>query len=366
MLRLLVPQEGVYYMLVSHTQLATFRRCPREFAFRYNLGRMPLGTAAALSTGRKVHGAIGAHLRGEDWETEASPMSPGGRVPRALDPIQRAMMIGYVTRWKNEGYTIERTDVPFVYPIGEVTCPEVIKLARLRTEHKRDCVLCGGLGTVPVEVQGEIDAVGFETARPDEKAIFEHKTTSEDITPGSAYWRKVLQVDAQVSTYLRAGETMGYKKVIYDVLRKPALKQKQKETPDQFVARIIEDMAERPEYYFQRATVIRLEGEREDFVKDVLGTTRLMMVGEYPRNVDSCFKWNRPCEFFSVCTGEVDINDDARFQTRERKPQPQPTKAPSGGRVEEPGSGEAQDSPAAPGTIRSPEGGKKYVFGGDA
>lgn len=343
-------------MLVSHTLLATFRRCPREFSFRYNLGRIPIGTAAALSTGRSIHAAIGGHLRGEWWWFGVN------------DPVQRAMMMGYVTRWKDSPFTIEQTDVPFVYPIGDVTCPEVIRARETRGEHKRDCVLCGGLGTVPVEVQGELDAVGYETARPEEKVILEHKTSSEDITPGSAYWRKVLQVDAQVSTYLRAGATMGYKKVIYDVIRKPALKQKQKETADEFTARIVEDMAERPDYYFQRATVIRLENEREDFIKDTLGTVRLMMVGEYPRNVDSCFKWNRPCEFFSVCTGEVDINDNFRFQTRERKPEPRkdPAQAPSGGSVEESPNGEAKVPTAPPGTLRSPEGGKKYVFGSDA
>lgn len=345
-------------MLVSHTQLATFRRCPREFSFRYPMGKVPVGTAATLSTGRAIHKAIGGHLRKEWWWFGVS------------DPKERAMMAGYVARWRDSPFTIEQTDVPFVYSIGEVTCPGVIRARETRTEHKRDCPMCRGLGTVAVEVQGELDAVGYETARPTEKVILEHKTTSEDITPGSAYWRKVLQVDAQVSTYLRAGATMGYQKVIYDVIRKPELRQKQKETELEFVQRMLTDMAERPEYYFQRATVIRLENEREDFIKDTLGTVRLMMVGEYPRNVDSCFKWNRACDFFSVCTGEVGIDDEARFKVRNPKPaKPAPggeTQASSGGSVAESPNGEAQDSPAAPGTVRSPEGGKKYVFSSDA
>jgi hypothetical protein len=360
-------------MLVSHSQLAVFRRCPREHYFRYGLGRYPLGTSAALATGRSIHAAIGAFLRGEKWEL--------------TDPMQRAMMLGYEARWRDAGWTIERTDVPFVFTIGEEGCPDC------NFDTWRDCATCHGTGFIPIEMNGEIDAVGYETTRPEERAIFEHKTTSEDITPGSAYWRKVLMVDAQVSTYLRAGQMMGYQKVVYDVLRKPALRQKQKESPEAFCGRIVADIAERPEYYYQRAVVVRLENEREDFVKDVLGTVRLMMVGEYPRNVDSCFKWNRPCDFFSVCSGEVGIDDEARFQTRERKPKPEPEARfdsvseeaakhwPRGAstgyggispitgresRVDVPPSQEGQDSPAPSDTVRSPQGGEKYIFGSDA
>ena len=288
-------------MLVSHSQLATFRRCPREWHYRYQIGREPLAVSKALETGKSIHAALGAYHRGEEWEL--------------ADPVQRAMLLGYIARWRESGYTIERTDVPFVFELED-----------------------------GVEVNGEIDALAHD--QNGAKLIMEHKTTSEDISPGSPYWRRVLMVDAQVSTYIRAARSLGYSHVVYDVLRKPALRQTHKENPEQFHARVLEDIGKRPEYYYQRAIVVRLENERDDYVRDVMGTVRLMQVGATPRNVDSCFKFGSECAFFSVCTGEVSIDDSARFRSRN--------------------SPRNQGSPAADGGVRGAGGGEIDAGGVDA
>lgn len=55
--------------------------------------------------------------------------------------------------------------------------------------------------------------------------VVEHKTTAQDIGPGSPYWRR-LTIDGQVSNYLRGARGFGVhtRTVLYDVVRKVALR----------------------------------------------------------------------------------------------------------------------------------------------
>ena len=63
--------------------------------------------------------------------------------------------------------------------------------------------------------------------------LVEHKSATEDITPGALYFRK-LNLDRQVSKYFVGGEALGYSitECMYDVVRKLALEPK-KATPEE-------------------------------------------------------------------------------------------------------------------------------------
>lgn len=267
-------------LIASHSQLATFRRCPREHHHRYVDRIEAVGTAEPLVAGKRIHGALGAFHRGETsepWE--------------ALDkPLERALMRGYVARWAGSSLAVAQTDVTFTISIGGI------------------------------RMVGELDAIGnYEGAR----MIVEHKTSSEDITPGSAYWRRVTTSDAQVSTYLYASAQLGLgaERILYDVLRKSALRGKKGETDAELEERAADDMAARPEHYFQRAEITRLADEHAAFERDIAGTVRLLQATvddaqPAPRNPDSCHKFGRECDFYSVCFSGGSINDDSRFRAR--------------------------------------------------
>jgi hypothetical protein len=49
--------------------------------------------------------------------------------------------------------------------------------------------------------------------------------------------------------------------VLYDVTRKPTIRLRQNETPEAYGQRLLADVGERPDYYFQRREVPRLEDE---------------------------------------------------------------------------------------------------------
>jgi PD-(D/E)XK nuclease superfamily len=297
--------------IVSHTELACFRRCPMEWRYRYVLRREPKGPKSqALTKGSAVHKVIGAYHRGENPDLSE------------LSPDLRALVKGYRAYWGSPDiqFACERTDVPFQIMIDPT-----------------------------IMIVGEFDGTGIRRDT-NKRAIQEIKTSSEDISLGSSYWNKVALVDSQVTSYLLASRTMGWGhvEVLYDVLLKPDIKrqyatpadkrkytkatktepsrlyadQREKdEDEEDFEIRVLEDIEKRPEHYYQRGVVVRLEHEHEAHVRDVKGTVHLLQIvrnmGEdTPRNTDSCFKYGRPCDFFQVCGGGIDVMDDNFYQPK--------------------------------------------------
>ncbi len=181
-----------------------------------------------------------------------------------VTPVERAMLEGYQALYERPHLRDVRVNVPFRVEVAP------------------------GL-----ELAGECDAVGTDT--DGRTVVVEHKTTTSDITPGSQYWRKVVLTDPQVSIYSIAfpGAT-----VLYDVLHVPQFR------AGDLYAKSLAAMAETPEKYFQRMTVVRMAHEADDTVQDVRKVEGRMAtdaeVGT-ARNPDACFTYGRECDFFAAC-----------------------------------------------------------------
>lgn len=156
--------------------------------------------------------------------------------------------------------------------------------------------------------------------------VMEHKTSSEDIGLGSMYWRK-LTLDAQISNYLVGARALGHEPdgVLYDVLRKPALrpleansKRAKPETPEEYRDRCVASIVEKPDHYFQRGVVVRLESEETDAAFDTWQTAEQIRLSRntnrWPRNVDACSQYNRLCDYWAVCSGETVVTDRTRYE----------------------------------------------------
>lgn len=156
--------------------------------------------------------------------------------------------------------------------------------------------------------------------------IVEHKTSSEDIGLGSMYWRK-LTLDAQISNYLVGARSLGYEPdgVLYDVLRKPALrpleansKRARPEGPEEYFERCLANISEKPDYYYQRGVVVRLESEETDAAFDTWQTAEQIRLSRnsnrWPRNVDSCSQYSRLCDYWPICSGETTTADSIRYE----------------------------------------------------
>jgi hypothetical protein len=258
---------------VTTSELSTFMTCEVLHHYRYMLRRDGFERSEPMARGTRIHAWLA-----EWWSTG------GALVEMGAPPIERAMMLGYSAFYAAHRHNLKnvRTSVPFLTHIQGVP------------------------------VVGELDAIG--TNERGETVIVEHKTTTADISPGSVYWEERAVVDPQVTTYLSA---FPHATVLYDVLRVPGLKQlqtnsrrKEPETDDEYVARILADMAEKPESYLQRATLVRSEAELADYALDVREIEeRIHLPLARVKNRRSCFGAGRGkrCDFYEACWRGADI-----------------------------------------------------------
>ena len=270
-------------LTVSHSELRTFLACPQKHRFAYLLRRESTAPRAdALTKGGQIDLACAA-------------LEFGGAAPEPTwpdDPAIRALVRAWDQYWPHAQFLAEEHHIKFRFELSP-----------------------------GIEMIGEFDAIGTYQGR---RVILERKSSSEDISPGSTYWQRVELSDAQVSLYLLAADRLGLgiTEILYDVLRKPALRLKKGETPEAFEQRCLETIAETPEHYFQRKILTRLEPERAAHVRDVHGTVRLMQAAAFlgedtPRNTGSCWNYGRPCEFYPVCGLGASIDNPELFRARE-------------------------------------------------
>lgn len=305
--------------LLTASSAGTFRLCPRRYQHAYVTGLRPRRTHDALRLGTAWHAAM------EQW-WQRQPVTLTGE----MDDMERAklsaMLAAYDARWSaaREQYAVIGIEVPFRAPLLDGSGRPV-----------RGWAIAG-------KIDGLLSCAGSTL-------LLEHKTTSDDLTPGSDYWAQ-LTLDAQVSIYHDGAAALGHRveACLYDVARKPAIRpgavpvrdeegrkvvldasgaraltqrgeprqtadaaaglvlQTRPETPDEYQARCLASIAERPEAYLAQAQVVRLAGELEAAREDLAGTARLIdgcaRAGSWPRNPRACFELGR-CSFFGLCSG---------------------------------------------------------------
>lgn len=291
--------------VVTHSELKTFRRCQREWQLSYLELYRPRHAGAALSLGSLVHREL------EAWWSIAGRFAPApdGEFDYAdLDPYDvakgLAMLHGYHLRYVDQAVEVLAVEKEFRLPL---------------VNPKTGCA------SKTYQLGGKLDAL----ARVDGKVfLVEHKTTSEDPSPGSDYARR-LRIDGQISLYYAAVRSLGYEPagVLYDVLKKPGLRplkagktRKEDETPEEYGMRC---QASLTWDSYQRFEVTRLEAEEESAALDVWLTTQQMRVADlhhsYPRNPDACVRYGQTCAFFPVCTGEADLETSGRYRRATRR-----------------------------------------------
>lgn len=311
--------------LLTVSRARSFRRCARHHYHAYEQGYRPLETSGPLAFGTLWHKAL------ELWWTEPEDISSIQFLKSAegIDEFTRVVLIellwGYAARWAQEQDLVPlRVEAEFQ---DDLRNPKT------------------GAASRTFRRAGKIDLIVRDQARGGEVWIMEHKTATGDISPGSPYWQK-LRLDAQVSTYLDGARSLGFEPVgcIYDVVAKPGIKplkatpeadrkyvkgshrlyanqRDADETPEQYGSRLRAHILEHPEQYYQRGEVVRLDKEADEAAWDLWQTARAIRDAEleerWPRNPEACFFWNKPCEYFPVCTGAEPIETSHRYQKLE-------------------------------------------------
>lgn len=335
--------------LLTNSRLECARRCPREEKFKYQVGYRPVADAAELAFGSLVHLALEAWWLGvkaglpiDQWLEQAWAAL---RAQKGVDPFDlvkaEVMVAGYHYRWGADAanYEVLAVEVTFDAPVVNPASGAESRTWRLG---------------------GKLDVL-VRDRRDGEVRFIEHKTSGEDVSLGSNYWRR-LRIDSQVSTYFTGAEALGHRAVgcVYDVLGKPALRpsqvpvldergnkvvldatgervrttqgkwrqtgdsqqgyvlQTRDETPDEYKARLVEAITKEPDRYFVRGEVVRLEQELADAQADIWATAQALRenerLGRAPRNAKACQRPGGWCPFFDVCTGAASLDDPRLFR----------------------------------------------------
>lgn len=78
------------------------------------------------------------------------------------------------------------------------------------------------------------------------------------------------------------------------------------ETPEEYYLRLLTDIRDRPEFYYARGDVVRLEQDEIEHSHDLWHQARIMREMELakraPRHLGSCKRFGRFCNYFPVCS----------------------------------------------------------------
>ena len=286
--------------ILTHSRLSTFRACPRRHYLAYELALRPRETSFPLRVGAAFHAAHETIDAGQDVEAV---------IEREVDdPYDRAlvaaMLDGHLRRWAGQDNEVVATETVFQLPLVNPAT---------------------GSPTPVWQLAGKIDRI--ERLPDGRLALRERKTTSRDFGPGSDYWVQ-LQMDQQISLYVIAARALGYdvQTILYDVMRRPAMRplkatpeearkytkagvlyaaqRDHDEPPEGFATRVAEDIASRPEHYFARLEIPRLEQDLEECAAEIwmqqLALRAMQRGSGWYRNPQACFE-PYTCSYATIC-----------------------------------------------------------------
>lgn len=342
--------------LMTASRARSARACRRRHYLQYTLGYRPAEDAAALRFGTLLHLGLEAWWKAVQQESAFSDhwlhAAQMALAERNVDPLELAklqvLLTGYHLRWRDEAphYEVLGVELQFEGPLVNPVTGAESRTWRLA-------------GKVDVLVRDRRDGL---------VRVIEHKSSSEDVSPGSDYWRR-LKMDGQVSVYFAGAKLLGHEPyaVLYDVVGKlrhelnavPVLDehgnkvvldakgervraaqgkwrqtgdtaqgyvlQTRPETLEEFQQRVATLVAEAPEKYFSRGEVHRLEQELADGLTDVWQLAQSLRDEErqerFPRNPDACIQPGRTCPFFAACAGEASLEDQRLYVRGEIHPE---------------------------------------------
>lgn len=355
--------------LLTHSRRQCRKTCPRKHYYRYELGVRRAETARPLRMGSAVH--VGLDLRAQGCSTDEA-------IVRAVRSYEEApawcttdeqvadwmvereivarLLAAYFWYWERPEIPDDLRPVKVIASEGAFDLPIVnpetgAKTTVFRNAGKRDKILQLADGAI---------------------VVGEHKTVSEDLGADSDYWKR-LELDDQISNYVITARDEGYdvRDVLFDVIRKPSMApklvpilddqglkivldangqrvlrenilkngqpgkghgepiqsgstekgwtlQQRRETPQEFGDRLTADIAERPDWYFARRRIPRLESDLAEFRHGLWQEQQEIQAarknGRHYRNTAACLLMGR-CEYLDVCAGGIDpANPPQGFQ----------------------------------------------------
>lgn len=349
---------------LSASSISSFKACPTRFRLAYREGLRPVEDTDSQRVGtnwHKMHEIYYAALQNIQFVDPASQKrfaldevishlnqqysekpKPTSKTLEEWEVERQQLMvsfIGYLWYWENDSFEVIASEVEFTLPLHMPTSGMPLPLSEVARVGKIDHL---------IRWQGMVGPL-------------ERKSTSRSIDPSSDYWERG-QKDTQVSMYalacreleidgVQADERFG--NTLYDVWHKPTIKPAKltqadtrafleghtyydhecnvnqsddqieidgwpaeiiegktanaiRETPNMYGARLLADIQERPEFYFQRKEIARSDQDLKKFRAELYHIYQAQRMYEQ----DKCWFENEqqcratfPCAMIPICYG---------------------------------------------------------------
>lgn len=333
---------------VTNSSMACFKSCRQKYCWSYEKGYRPDVEKAPLRIGSMVHTGLDLHAKGVPAEQVFDAIGNAYSEKIVDDPTYNpytkykleiecvtvlCLLGGYFNAWADSQIQITESESGFCLPIIN---PDGNAMTSFKQAGKRDRI-----GKLP---DGRI-------------ALMETKTAGEDIGPDSDF-RNVLAINQQISMYINAAQLQGnqIETALYDCIRKPSIRpnavpltddegvivldkdgarvykktgdkgprstgdkakgytvQVRDMKPTEWHDRLKADIEARPDFYYQRFEVPRMQDDLLAFnvelwmiAKDIADCRRM---GRWYRNTSNCRMYNSLCPYYVLCAGERDMSN---------------------------------------------------------
>jgi hypothetical protein len=355
--------------VLTHSRMQCAKTCLRKHHLRYNLGLRPKQTTRPLRRGSAFHLA---QEMADQLERQDESISLNDLLDLTEGHIRTTYSDNYAQAQTEEFIRDLRYECEIVVSLfrghrwywkavdrgqfqRQENPPKVRRV--IETESAFELPITNpatGAQTPVYRVAGKLDRI--VELLDTRVALQEYKTASQDIANGSNYWKR-LRIDSQVSLYVWAARQLGHPVVtiLYDVTRWPGIRPKQIpeldankmrivldgagnrvfnkngtpkqsgdaekgytlqtriETPQEFAKRLREDLFTRPEYYYARQEIPRLEADLEEFRTELWQQQKLLreceLSGRHYRNSGACLVYGTPCEYFDFCSENRNLDE---------------------------------------------------------
>lgn len=324
--------------LLTHSRQDAFKTCRKRHYFAYELGLRRIDDAKALRMGSAFHDGIEQLGNGASLDAACQAVRDRyGACPVLFDAygwdieVETVLRIVCAYQWRWESSELEYVAVEQMFELP---------LSNPAT----------GKRTTSFNLAGKIDAIVRIDGR---LAVKESKLLGDDIGVDSPLWRR-LRIDHQISLYMLAARKLGYpvETVLYDVARKPTIQpssvpvldelgakivlnergervrtergqwrqtgdkekgyvlQTRPMTVDEWGDKLTNDISERPDFYFGRVEVPRLDQDLAEYEAELweiqLAIRDAQKSGHWYRTVNknTCGY----CPYFDVCTSGIKLN----------------------------------------------------------
>lgn len=329
--------------LLTHSRMSCAKTCLRRHYYAYEMGVRRDRQSTPLRMGSAFHVGLDLWAQGRTADEAIAAVTAGyEELPAWANTddlvtewmlereIVARMLSGYFWRWGGQagehgggfGFEVLASELAFDLPIVN---PET------------------GGATQSFRFAGKIDKIVRLTdgSGAGRLAVMEHKTAGESIASDCDYWKR-LRLDQQISGYVLAARRLGYdvETVLYDATRKPEIAPKlipkkdrtalesfglyfdekiedipegqrvpDRETVQMYGARLTADIAERPDFYFNRVEIPRLEADLAEFGWELWQIQQdlreCQRTGRWYRNTAACLHPYK-CEYFDLCVNGYD------------------------------------------------------------